>query len=183
MAKKGKKIVTIPTSKQIHLSPDQCELLYVMLCSVQPKDVGGIRYVMILSDIIKSLGSERKQDLLDDRVEFSRRFTRVRAGDDGVVERRAIKKEVEDWLEEHNLTNECFPKDDDTIAVTIPPESSKVLLNMFIHHSEVQTGLGLVAIMELCDKFECRAEFLTKAAIVDEDNEAKEKEARDAAKK
>lgn len=181
--KAKKKISTVPTSKQVHLSPDQCELLYVMLNNVQPKEAGGIRYVMILSDIIKSLGSERKEDQIDDRQEFFRRFSRVRAGDDGFVERRAIKKELDDWLEEHNLTNECFPANEDTIAVTIPPESSTVLLNVLIHHSRMQTGLGLVAIMELCDKFEFRSEFLTQAAVVDEDDEKKEQEARDAAKK
>ncbi len=181
--KKKKSIVTIPTSKQVHLSPNQCELLYVMLNNVQPKEAGGIRYVMILSDIIKSLGSERKEDLIDDRQDFVRRFTRVRAGDDGLVERRAIKKELEDWLEEQKLTNEVFPSDEDTIAVTIPPESSTVLLNVLIHHSRIQTGPGLVAIMELCDKFEFRSEFLAQAAIVDADDEKKEQEARDAAKK
>lgn len=182
-SKAKKKTSTVPTSKQVHLSPDQCELLYVMLNNVQPKEAGGIRYVMILSDIMKSLGSERKEDLLDDRMEFGRRFGRVREGEKGIVERRAITKELDEWLKEHKLTNECFPDNEDTIAVTIPPESSTVLLNVLIHHSRLQTGLGLVAIMELCDKFEFRAEFLSQAAIVDEDDEAKEKEARDAAKK
>ncbi len=183
MAKKSSKKTPIPTSKQVHLSPDQCQLLYVMLNSVQPKEAGGIRYVMILSDIIKSLGSERKEDVLDDRSEFGRRFGRVREGKDGNLERRAITKELDDWLEENKLTNECFPSDPDTIPVTIPPESKTVLLNVLIYHSRLQAGLGLVAIMELCDKFEFRADFLTEAAIVDADDDKKEAEARAAANK
>lgn len=185
MAKKKDKAKpdSVPTGKQVHLSPEQCESLYVMLNSTPAKDAGGLRYTIQLGDLIKSLGSERKEKLLDERSKFSRRFLRVREGKEGSMERRAIAKELEDWQEEHKLTNECFPTGPETIAVTIPPESDTVLLNMFIHHSRMQQGAGLVSIMEFCDKFEFRAEYLAEAAKVDEDDEKKEKEARAAANK
>lgn len=171
----------IPTGKQVHLSPEQCESLYVMLNSVQPKDAGGLRYTIQLGDLIKSLGSERKESLLDERSKFGRRFMRVRQGEEGNTERRAITKELEDWQEKHKLTSECFPTGPETIAVTIPPESDTVLLNMFIYHSRLQQGLALVAIMEFCDKFEFRSEFLVEAAKVDEED--KKKEEKEAANK
>ena len=177
MAKDSKKKDNIPTGKLVHLSPDQCELLFIMLNNVQAKDAGGLRYTIILADLIKSVGSERKEKLLDERSKFSRRFVRAPQGVDGDSVRRAISKELEDWKEKNKLTNECFPTGPENIKITIPPESDTVLLNMLIYHSRLQQGSGIVSIMELCDKFELRTEFVAEATRVDDVDEEKEKAA------
>lgn len=183
MARKASKTKSIPTGKQVSLSPDQCETLFIMLNNVLAKDAGGLRYTMQLGDLIKSVGSERKEDLLDERAKFVRRFLRARQGQEGNTERRAITRELEDWLEEEGLTNECFPTEPDLIEVFIPPESDTVLLTVLIHNSRSQSGTGIVSIMEFCDKFQLRSEFLAEAAKVDEDDATKEREAREAAAK
>lgn len=177
MAKDSKKKDSIPTGKLVHLSPDQCELLFIMLNHVQAKDAGGLRYTIILADIIKSVGSERKEKFLDERSKFTRRFTRARQGEEGETERREISRELEKWQEDNKLTNECFPTGSENIKITIPPESDTVLLNMLIYHSRLQQGSGIVSIMELCDKFELRTEFVVEATRADEVDEEKEKAA------
>jgi len=174
MAKANAK--SIPTGREIPLSPDQCELLYGLLNNVKADGAGGLRYAIALTDLIKSVGSERVQNKIDEREEIGRRFMRVGGGKESNQERKKIDDELQEWLEEHGLTNECFLKKRKTIAVTIPPESNTVLLNTFLYHSRQQVGSGLVPIIELCDKFELRGEFVSEAAKLDEDDKkAKDK--------
>jgi len=170
MAKKQE----VPTGREVHLEPEQCEAFYLLINNVGPKDAGGLRYAMNLADLIKSFGAARKAGKLDEREKFARRYTRVKSGKDGDAEREEIETELEAWKEEHKLTNECFPTSPKTIAVTIPPESDTVILHALLFHSRRQRGGGIVQIMEFCDKFELRTEFVLEAAKMDEDDKKAE---------
>lgn len=170
MAKKKE----IPTGREVHLEPEQCDTFYKMITNVGPKDAGGLKHAIQLADLIKSVGSPRKHDRLDEREKFGRRYGRVKAGEDGDAERREIDDSLTAWLEKHKLTNSCFPKGPKTIAITIPPESDTVILHSLLFHSRIQTGGGLVQIMEFCDKFELRTEFVAEAAKIDEEDKKKE---------
>lgn len=166
----------IPTGREIHFSPEQCELLYGLLNNVKADGAGGLRYAIALTDLIKAVGAERAQNKLDERDKFARSYMRVGGGKESNEARKKINDELQEWLEEHELTNECFSTKPETIAVTIPPESNTVILNTLLFHSRIQVGSGLVKIVELCDKFELRTEFTASAVKLDaDDKKAKEK--------
>ncbi len=164
----------VPTGRQIHLEPDQCETFYKLIHTVGPNNAGGLKYAMNLADLIKSVGSSRKEGKIDEREKFGRRYGRVKPGKDGNAERERIETELDEWKKENKVTNECFPTSPKTIAITIPPESDTVILHALLFHSRAQRGQGLVQIMELCDKFELRTEFVAEAAKMDEEDKKAE---------
>ena len=167
----------IPTGREVHFSPVQCEIFYQLLNNVGAKDAGGLRYTLQIADLIKSVGSVRNQKKLDEREKFAREYRRVLVGEEGDAEREKINEKMLKWLDENKLTNECFPTGPKTIPITIPPESDTVLLNMLLFHSRLQRGGGIVQIVELCEKFELREEFQAEAEKLDnEDKKKTEKE-------
>lgn len=175
MAKKQE----VPTGREVHLEPEQCDNFYRLINNVGAKDAGGLQYAMQLADLIKAVGSARKDGHLEERAKFGRLYGRVAGGKDGDAERQRIEDELTKWREKHKLTNECFSTSPTTIAIAIPPESNTVILHSLIFHARAQMGGGMVQIMEFCDKFELRAEFIAEGAIRDAEDkkaEAKKKE-------